>query len=83
VREIRRLGLACVLSEMTNRVFSAGFAWSVIKVKCSGFEEAILSFKPGRLSFQPDEFWDGLTNDARIVRNGGGSPPGARKGRNP
>ena len=59
-----------VLSEMTKRVFSAGFAWSVIEAKWPGFEEAFLGFQTGPLSMQPDEFWDGLTTDVRIVRNG-------------
>ncbi len=59
-----------VLSEMTKRVFSAGFAWSVIEAKWPGFEEAFLGFEPSRLTFEPDDFWDQLTKDARIVRNG-------------
>jgi 3-methyladenine DNA glycosylase Tag len=59
-----------VLSEMTRRVFSAGFAWSVIEAKWAGFEAAFLGFEPGRLSVQPDEFWDALMKDTRIVRNG-------------
>jgi 3-methyladenine DNA glycosylase Tag len=59
-----------VLAEMTKRVFSAGFAWNVIEAKWPGFEEAFRRFDPGRLSVEPDEFWDGLTKDVRIVRNG-------------
>ena len=59
-----------VLAEMTKRVFSAGFAWSVIESKWPGFEEAFLGFEPARLAFEPDEFWERLTKDARIVRNG-------------
>jgi 3-methyladenine DNA glycosylase Tag len=58
------------LAEMARRVFCAGFAWSVIDAKWPGFEEAFLGFDPGALLFQPDEFWDGLTRDTRIVRNG-------------
>ena len=58
-----------VLAEMAKRVFSAGFAWSVIEAKWPGFEEAFLGFEPARLVFEPDEFWDGLARDARIVRN--------------
>ena len=54
---------------MTRRVFSAGFAWSVIETKWAGFEAAFLGFDANRLVFQPDEFWDGLAKDARIVRN--------------
>ena len=55
---------------MTKRVFSAGFAWSVIEAKWPGFEEAFHGFSPARLAFEPDDYWDGLTRDARIVRNG-------------
>jgi 3-methyladenine DNA glycosylase Tag len=59
-----------VLAEMSRRVFSAGFAWSVIESKWPSFEEAFLGFQPSRLAFEPDDFWDALTKDARIVRNG-------------
>ena len=59
-----------ILAEMTKRVFSAGFAWSVIESKWPGFEKAFLGFKPAKLIFQPDDFWDGLLSDTRIVRNG-------------
>jgi 3-methyladenine DNA glycosylase Tag len=69
-RRLAKLGDDRVLSAMTKRVFSAGFAWSVIEAKWPGFEVAFLGFMPARLNFQADEFWDGLTNDARIVRNG-------------
>ncbi|MGO9361148.1 MAG: DNA-3-methyladenine glycosylase I, partial [Xanthobacteraceae bacterium] len=58
------------LAEMSKRVFSAGFAWSVIEAKWPGFEQAFLGFDPGRLTLQPDEFWDALLKDTRIVRNG-------------
>jgi len=67
---LRQLADNRVLAEMTRRVFSAGFAWSVIEAKWPGFEEAFLGFEPRRLAFEPDEFWDGLVKDARIVRNG-------------
>lgn len=59
-----------VLAEMTKRVFAAGFVWSVIEAKWPGFEAAFHGFDPGFLAFQPDEFWDALTKDERIVRNG-------------
>jgi 3-methyladenine DNA glycosylase Tag len=58
-----------VLAEMTQRVFSAGFAWSVIESKWPGFEQAFQNFEPAKLAFEPDEFWEALTKDARIVRN--------------
>jgi 3-methyladenine DNA glycosylase Tag len=59
-----------VLAEMAKRVFSAGFAWSVIEAKWPSFEDAFLGFEPARLAFEPDEYWHRLTMDARIVRNG-------------
>ena len=69
-KALAKLGDDRVLAEMTRRAFSAGFAWSVIETKWPGFEKAFLKFDPGRLSLQPDEFWDGLMKDASIVRNG-------------
>jgi len=55
---------------MTKRVFSAGFAWSVIESKWPGFEKAFLGFDPAKLTFQPDDFWHDLLSDTAIVRNG-------------
>ena len=69
-KALARLGDDRILAEMTRRVFCAGFAWSVIESKWPGFEKAFLGFKPGPLTLQPDEFWDDLMKDTRIVRNG-------------
>jgi 3-methyladenine DNA glycosylase Tag len=68
-KALAKLGDDRVLAEMTKRVFSAGFVWRVIEQKWPGFEEAFLNFEPKRLLFQPDEFWEGLAQDKRIVRN--------------
>ncbi len=68
-KALAKLGDDRVLSEMTKRVFSAGFVWRVIEQKWPGFEEAFLHFQPKALLFQPDEFWEGLARDTRIVRN--------------
>lgn len=67
---LARLSDDRILAEMSKRVFSAGFAWSVIEQKWPDFEKAFLGFKPAKLCFQPDEFWDALLGDKRIVRNG-------------
>ena len=69
-KALARLGDDRALAEMTRRVFCAGFAGSVIEAKWDGFEAAFLKFQPGTLAFKPDEFWEKLTGDARIVRNG-------------
>jgi 3-methyladenine DNA glycosylase Tag len=58
-----------ILADLTRRVFSAGFVWSVIEAKWPGFEAAFLGFVPKRLLAQPDEFWEALARDSRIVRN--------------
>jgi 3-methyladenine DNA glycosylase Tag len=58
-----------MLAEMTRRIFCSGFVWRVIDQKWPGFEAAFEGFDPARLNFQPDEFWDRLHDDARIVRN--------------
>jgi 3-methyladenine DNA glycosylase Tag len=60
---------AAVLAAMAKRIFSAGFVWSVVETKWPGFEAAFLGFDPNTLMFQPDEFWEGLCGDTRIVRN--------------
>jgi 3-methyladenine DNA glycosylase Tag len=69
-KALRELSDESALAEMTRRVFSAGFAWSVIEAKWPGFEEAFLGFEHRRLLSETDEFWHKLTMDARIVRNG-------------
>lgn len=70
MRALEKLSDDRILSEMTMRVFSAGFAWSVIEAKWPGFEKAFLGFDPAKLAFQPDDYWEGLLADASIVRNG-------------
>jgi 3-methyladenine DNA glycosylase Tag len=42
----------------------------VIETKWDGFEDAFLHFQPAKLTFQPEDYWEGLLRDARIVRNG-------------
>ena len=68
-KALATLGDDRMLAEMARRIFSAGFVWSVIENKWPAFEKAFLGFEPKRLCFQPDEFWEGLAGDTRIVRN--------------
>lgn len=70
LKGLAKLGDDRILAEMTRRVFCAGFAWSVIDAKWDGFEDAFLRFQPAELSFQPEDYWEALLRDARIVRNG-------------
>src|SRR5260370_42422157 len=55
-----------VLSNMTKRIFSAGFAWSVIEKKWPGFEAAFLGFAPNGLLARPYEFVEFLVAERRI-----------------
>ena len=66
---VAKVGDDRILSVMAERVFAAGFVWRVIEQKWPGFEEAFLGFQPKALLFQPDEFWQDLASDKRIVRN--------------
>ena len=68
-KALAKIGDDRFLSEMTRRVFCAGFVWRVIEQKWPGFEDAFLNFEPKALLFQPDEYWEGLARDTRIVRN--------------
>ena len=68
-KALAALGDDRALAEMARRIFSAGFVWSVIEAKWPGFEAAFLEFAPRRLLAKPDEFWESLTGDKRIVRN--------------
>jgi 3-methyladenine DNA glycosylase Tag len=70
MKAVAKLSDDRILAEMTKRVFSAGFAWSVIEAKWPGFEKAFLGFEPSKLTFQPDDFWHDLLSDTAIVRNG-------------
>ena len=57
------------LAEMSKRIFCSGFVWRVIDQKWPDFEKAFLKFEPKRLLHQPDEFWEKLAGDKRIVRH--------------
>lgn len=70
-KALAKLGDDRILADMAERIFSAGFVWSVIEQKWPGFEEAFLKFNPKVLLFQPTEFWEKLVADKRIVRHPG------------
>jgi 3-methyladenine DNA glycosylase Tag len=70
VEELEKLGDDRWLSMFTRCVFQAGFSWKVIDQKWPGFEEAFEGFDVARLAFLPDEAFEALLKDTRIVRNG-------------
>ena len=68
--ELEQTGDDRWLSMFTRCVFQAGFSWKVIEKKWPEFEEAFEGFDVARLAFLPDETFEALTKDTRIVRNG-------------
>ena len=58
------------LSQMTRSIFQAGFNWKVVDNMWSGFEEAFKGFDPNPCAFMPDDWFDELVSDRRIVRHG-------------
>jgi len=57
------------LRVMTKAVFQAGFNWSVIEKKWSGFEAAFDGFDPYLVATYDSEKRSDLLKDVRIVRN--------------
>ncbi|WP_422375099.1 DNA-3-methyladenine glycosylase I [Roseibium sp.] len=70
VAELETVGDDRWLAMFTKCVFQAGFSWKVIDQKWPGFEEAFEGFDVARLAFLPDEAFEALLKDTRIVRNG-------------
>ena len=68
-KALSKLGDDRVLAEMTKRIFCSGFVWRVIDQKWPAFEAAFQKFDVSRLNFEPDEYWEKLASDARIVRH--------------
>ncbi|CUH99617.1 DNA-3-methyladenine glycosylase I [Leisingera aquaemixtae] len=58
------------LSVMTKCIFQAGFNWKVIEAKWDGFEEVFHRFDPGPCAFMPEDEFDRILSDTRVVRNG-------------
>ncbi|MBY6138819.1 DNA-3-methyladenine glycosylase I [Leisingera daeponensis] len=58
------------LSVMTKCIFQAGFNWKVIEAKWDGFEEVFHGFDPGACAFMPEDEFDQILSDTRVVRNG-------------
>ena len=57
------------LSEMTKRVFQAGFNWKVVENKWPRFEEVFEGFDVGRWSLMSDDDLDRLLKTDGIVRH--------------
>ncbi len=58
------------LSNMSMRVFQAGFNWSVVASKWPRFEEVFDGFDLGRMSMMNDDDLDGYLRTDGIIRHG-------------
>ena len=56
------------LSDMTKRVFQAGFNWKVVENKWPGFEAAFEHFDPHAIAAYSDDDLDALMKDTRVIR---------------
>lgn len=68
--ELAALPESRFLAEMSRCLFQAGFVWRVINQKWAGFEEVFHGFDVNELLALPNEEWEEIGCDARIVRNG-------------
>ena len=58
------------LSNMSMRIFQAGFNWSVVADKWPRFEEVFEGFDIGRMSMMSDDDLDGYMKTDGIIRHG-------------
>jgi len=68
--EIAKIPDDRILSEMTRRIFYAGFSSKVIDDKWEAFEAGFDRFDPHACAFMTEERFDTLMTDRGIVRNG-------------
>ncbi|MCP5086971.1 MAG: 3-methyladenine DNA glycosylase [Rhodobacteraceae bacterium] len=69
-RDISKLSDDRVLSELSKRVFQAGFNWKVVENKWDGFEAAFHGFDIGRNALMSDEDLDKHLKNTDIIRHG-------------
>ncbi len=67
--EIAAIPDSRLLSEMSRRIFQAGFSWKVVDDKWPAFEELFGGFDPRVCAALPEERFDALLKDGRIIRN--------------
>jgi len=58
-----------LLSEMSRRIFQAGFSWKVVDDKWPAFEDLFSAFDPRVCANLPEDRFDALLKDTRIIRN--------------
>ena len=67
--ELARIPDDRYLSEMSKRVFQAGFVWRVVEQKWPEFETAFHGFHPGRVALLDDDALDAMMSNTGLIRN--------------
>jgi 3-methyladenine DNA glycosylase Tag len=67
--ELIRLTDAFYLERLTACIFVSGFSKKVIQNKWEGFMQVFHEFDLDKLTELPDEEWQAMTEDTRIIRN--------------
>ena len=62
------------LAQFARGILQAGISWKVVEAKWPGIEEAFQGFDVARVAFMPDDWFEDLCNDKRVIR----SPPKLR-----
>lgn len=57
------------LGSMAEGIFQTGLAWTVVRNKWPGIEEAFLGFDIAKVAMMSDAWFDELIADARIIRS--------------
>jgi len=68
-KELTKLGDDRYLAEFTKKIFQSGFVWKVVEKKWPDFEKAFFEFDVQQILMQPEEFFEKVSKDPRIVRN--------------
>ena len=67
--QLRKATDDSALEAMTKVIFQVGFNWSVVEKKWPGFLEVFSDFDFELLAFLPEEEFDRMASDTRIIRN--------------
>lgn len=62
------------LAQFARVILQAGISWTVVEAKWPGIEEAFDGFDVNRVAFMPEDWFEALCNDKRVIR----SPPKLR-----
>ena len=57
------------LAAMAEGIFQTGLAWTVVRNKWPGIEEAFHGFDVARVAMMSDDWFDALLSDTRIIRS--------------